>query len=561
MTSAHQTRVLVQFVLSHLGRSRMTGWALFLALTSAAPSVFIVTSSRLVAAVSREQWPDARVAVVLVVAAYLIQHSLILSRGRLTHALAHRLEGVALEAVVSQSGTGGSDANDLLMTARLALDGRVAPTEMLNSLATIAITWGQGLLALGLLIDLGLYVPAALLATYWAYRRAVSADVRHFNEDARAAVAGYGTASHLRGLAMAESHRAEMKMLGADRWLPRRLSQELGAAVASVGTRKSGSTALAMTCLLCVTVLAAGLATHAAIASRDIGSLSQHIQALVLASNLATLRTGQMNIPESNRHWGAVRQLTNTGSQPVLRLDQALARIELSRVTFQYPSTESPAVDEVTLKLVAGRSYAIVGENGAGKSTLGRLLVKRLEPSKGTIAFVDGTGRHCDGEPLVAFLPQRPTRLPMRFGDAVTWRPRDAPRSECGLDHLAIDKDSWIGHGPGMRQLSGGQWQQVAIERTRTNEPAALVLLDEPTAPLDPEAEARFSASIPTWSRRRILVIISHRLSNVRNCDEILVMHAGRIVEAGSHAELMAARGRYWRMFEAQAAGYVNAHV
>ncbi len=252
--------------------------------------------------------------------------------------------------------------------------------------------------------------------------------------------------------------------------------------------------------------------------------------------------------------------------------------IRFRDVTFAYPAApDRPVLDGLDLEIPAGSSLAIVGQNGAGKTTLAKLLCRLYDPQSGTIE-VDGT----DLKDLDLESWRR--RVTAVFQDFVRFqlslRENVAPRQTAGgasgnanQESIALDDrinaaiaeagadgltslDTVLAKGyAGGTELSGGQWQRVALARavSAVHLGAGLVLLDEPTAQLDVRGEAEIFERILAATRSCTTILISHRFSTVRHVDRIAVVEHGAVVETGSHDELIALRGRYWRMFTLQA--------
>ena len=237
-------------------------------------------------------------------------------------------------------------------------------------------------------------------------------------------------------------------------------------------------------------------------------------------------------------------------------------------VSFRYAPDQPPVLDHFDLTIPAGSSLAIVGVNGAGKTTLAKLLCRLYDPQSGAIE-VDGVD--------LRSLPveQWRARISAVFQDYVRFelplRENVAPRGaadatilaalhDAGADKLA-ELDTILARGyPNGTDLSGGQWQRVALARAlcAVREGARIVLLDEPTAQLDVRGEAEIFERILAATRECTTILISHRFSTVRQADRICVLEAGRVVELGSHDELMALGGRYRTMFDLQAARFVE---
>jgi ATP-binding cassette subfamily B protein len=252
--------------------------------------------------------------------------------------------------------------------------------------------------------------------------------------------------------------------------------------------------------------------------------------------------------------------------------------IRVDHVSFAYPGTSRLALDDVSLMLPAGAVVAIVGENGAGKTTLIKLLARMYEPTSGAI-FVDDT-------PL-ARVPADVwrSRLAGAFQDFVRFELRarhtvglgDVPRlddepavvtavARAGADDVVLrlrsGLDTQLGPTwPGGVEVSFGQWQKLALARGFMRDHPLLLMLDEPTAALDAETEhalfERYGAAAHGGNGNgRITVLVSHRFSTVRMADVIVVLNGARVVEAGTHDELMARRGQYAELYSIQAAAY-----
>src|SRR6185436_8969119 len=239
------------------------------------------------------------------------------------------------------------------------------------------------------------------------------------------------------------------------------------------------------------------------------------------------------------------------------------ASIRFRNVTFAYPGTESPVLEKFDLTIPAGSSMAIVGQNGAGKTTLAKLLCRLYDPQSGVIE-VDGADlRDLDltswRERVTAvFQDFIRFELPLRDNVAPSGAPDDALQAaleSAGATKLAA-LDTVLARGyEGGTDLSGGQWQRVALARAlcAVNLGAGVVLLDEPTAQLDVRGEAEIFDRILAATRHCTTILISHRFSTVRHADRICVIEKGKVVELGTHDELMKLSGRYRTMFDLQA--------
>jgi ATP-binding cassette subfamily B protein len=243
--------------------------------------------------------------------------------------------------------------------------------------------------------------------------------------------------------------------------------------------------------------------------------------------------------------------------------------IQFRDVTFAYPTTQEPVLEGFDLTLPAGSSLAIVGQNGAGKTTLAKLLCRLYEPQQGAI-LVDGTDLHdldLDGwrdRVTAVFQDFIRFELTLRENVAPAGAPDDvilAALTDAGAVDLAT-LDTVLARGyEGGTELSGGQWQRIALARAlcAVRMGAGLLLLDEPTAQLDVRGEAEIFDRILAATRDTTTILISHRFSTVRHADRICVLEHGRVVELGTHDELMALSGRYQTMFDLQASRFGEA--
>ena len=240
--------------------------------------------------------------------------------------------------------------------------------------------------------------------------------------------------------------------------------------------------------------------------------------------------------------------------------------IRFRQVTFAYPTTSEPVLAGFDLTIPAGSSLAIVGQNGAGKTTIAKLLCRLYDPQQGAIE-VDGVDiRALDlggWRSRVTAVFQDFIRFELSLRENVA--PAGAPDgdiqqalAEAGASGLA-GLDTILARGyPGGTELSGGQWQRIALARAlcAVRLGAGVVLLDEPTAQLDVRGEAEIFDRILAATRHSTTILISHRFSTVRHADRICVLEHGKVVELGTHEELMALGGRYRTMFDLQASRF-----
>lgn len=246
--------------------------------------------------------------------------------------------------------------------------------------------------------------------------------------------------------------------------------------------------------------------------------------------------------------------------------------LEFRNVSFAYPQSNRPVVRDISFRLDTGERLALVGENGAGKTTIVKLMTRLYSPTAGSI-LLDGVDLHeydltsLSKEICVLFQDYMRYHLSVRENiglgkvDSMDCEAAIQNAARKGLAAPFIAKlprsyDQMLGKSfdDGV-DLSDGQWQKMALARTHMRN-AQIVILDEPTASLDPKSECEVFTQFFQVSRATMTVLISHRLSTARMADRIIVLADGRIEEKGSHDELLTGAGRYAEMFRLQAAGY-----
>jgi len=247
--------------------------------------------------------------------------------------------------------------------------------------------------------------------------------------------------------------------------------------------------------------------------------------------------------------------------------------VRFEGVSFSYPGSRDTALAAVDLHIPPGSKLAIVGENGSGKTTLIKLLTRLYEPTQGRITL--------DGRDLREWSPAAlHRRIGVIFQDFVRYQLKVGENIGAGDDRAYDDRDrwddaaerglakpiietlperydtqlgKWFKNG---RELSLGQWQKVALARSFMRRDADVLVLDEPTASMDAEAEVKIFERFRELTEDKIAIVISHRFSTVRMADQIIVLDRGAVIERGSHDELVAKAGRYATLFNLQAQGY-----
>ena len=554
-------------------------WWIALILRGLLPAVFAVAMGVLVAAVQRAgglSGPLALVGAVFLLLQVLnpIHQAVSANLGDRTAAwLYDRLT----EACVRPPGMAHLEDPKLATELTVARDFDLGMTGPPLSISMDFIAGGLvvmigGLACAALLFAYAWWAPLLLggawLATHWLLRE--SAVWRDRNTDeVRAA---QRDADYAYRLAVDPAPAKELRLFGLADWVINRFTQRRTRlhALQYEATRLREKPVL-WSLLLVVganVVVFWSLAAAAANGSLSLGEAVAFAQSAVGASMIA---------------FGGLNWALDGASAPVaavLRLEQAMApvgalssgtrpaagmparEIRFRDLTFAYPGGQI-VLDHLDLTIPAGSSLAIVGQNGAGKTTLAKLLCRLYDPQSGAIE-VDGVDLREllleSWRNRVAAVFQDFTRFELSLRDNVA--PAGAPHEvvgaaleAAGASNLA-NLDTVLARGyEGGTDLSGGQWQRVALARAlcAVRLGAGLVLLDEPTAQLDVRGEAEIFDRILSATRRCTTILISHRFSTVRHADRICVLEHGRVIELGTHDELMAKRGRYRTMFDLQA--------
>jgi ATP-binding cassette subfamily B protein len=247
--------------------------------------------------------------------------------------------------------------------------------------------------------------------------------------------------------------------------------------------------------------------------------------------------------------------------------------LEFDNVSFAYPGAPDKALSNVSFQILPGESLALVGENGSGKTTLIKLLTRLYRPTEGDIRLDGLSLRDWDVDALrkrIGVIFQDFGRYQFSVGenigagdvryidDADRWEEAAvtgmaAPFIEEMPDGYDTQLGRWFKGG---RELSGGQWQKIALSRAFMRSEADILVLDEPTAAMDAASEAAIFDHFQSQSDTKMTILISHRFSTVRAADRIIVIHDGEILEQGNHESLLAENGQYASLFRLQAKGY-----
>jgi ATP-binding cassette subfamily B protein len=398
-------------------------------------------------------------------------------------------------------------------------------------------------------------------------------------------------AFYLRTLALTHTVAKEIRVFGLDRWLVDRYRRSWVTVMDDVWDkrREGWLRILGIGALVAgVEALALGLLARDAVhGSVSVGRATAIAQAILAAAVLAELTNYHVAMNESlialarldGLEAEAARATTQLGgARPAGAMPETSIRFE--GVRFSYPGQDAPVFDGFDLEIEVGRSLAIVGENGAGKTTLVKLLARLYDPDAGRV-LVDGVDlRELDPVSWRARLApvfQDHLRLEISAYDNIAFGSLGAHHDRAGVEQAArltgalglIERlpegwDTTLSRAfTGGTELSGGEWQRLALSRAvfATSAGAGVLILDEPTAAMDVRGEAEVYDRFLDLTRGVTTILISHRFSTVRRADRIVVVEHGRVIEDGSHAELLARGGRYADMYRLQAVRFTTAEA
>jgi ABC-type multidrug transport system fused ATPase/permease subunit len=554
-------------------------WWGVLALRGVLPAVFSIAMGVLVAAVQRHA--DLAVSLGLVAVVFVLLQILAPIHQAVSANLGDRVSGWLNdrlpEACVRPPGMGHLEDPKLTADLTVARDFDLGMTGPPLSISMDFIASGLidilGGLASAVVLAryrwwAALLLAGAWLATHWLLRESAVWQDRN-TEEVRAA---QRDADYAYRLAVDPPAAKELRLFGLAGWtIDRFVSRRTRLHQLQYQATRLRERPLAWSLLLVVganVVVFWSLASAAAAGALQLGPLVVYAMSAIGTSMIA---------------FGGLSWALDGVVSPVdavLRLEPAMARagalpcgsrpaagmpagdIRFRDVSFAYPGG-SPVLDGFDVSIPAGTSLAIVGQNGAGKTTLAKLLCRLYDPQVGAIE-VDGFDlRELDlasWRARITAVFQDFTRfeLPLRDNVAPAGAPDEAVSAAlaaAGATNLAgLDTVLARGYEGGI-DLSGGQWQRVALARAlcAVRLGAGVVLLDEPTAQLDVRGEAEIFDRVLAATRRCTTILISHRFSTVRHADRICVLEHGKVVELGTHEELMALGGRYRTMFDLQA--------
>jgi ATP-binding cassette subfamily B protein len=547
--------------------------------------------------VGSAEWGALVVSFVLAASAFLVEQLLAPIKVSLGELLARRIDGQIYRRLIHASllsdGIGPLEDQGLLdelsqavttleqsvRTPGLACSGLLALiaryTQLVGAAALVAVVFAW---------------PAALvlIAVTMGFRTAQRGGHRKASRFFASDMGRRREARYIRATAMHAPAAKEIRVFGLAGWLTGRYHD---IQMATYGLLWAQRRRIFLYPYIVATVfgfVAAGAVLGAIGGAASVGAIDLTQLALGVQAALVAVRLGEF-FPESDlqTQYGMIaydgvqafeRGIARTSARAVQlepRLDPAghpRSEIRFEDVDFAYPGSERPILDRLNLTIPAGRCTAIVGLNGAGKTTIIKLLARLYEPTVGRVLV--------DGQDIRSFpVPDWRRQIGIIFQDFNRYELTAAENIGFGAIEMAGDRDrvraaarragilSALERLPdgldtplarqykGGAELSGGQWQRVAIARSifAIENGASFLVLDEPTAALDVRAEAAFFDKFVDVTRGATALLISHRFSSVRHADNIVVLAGGRIIEQGSHEELMSADGRYAGLFRLQA--------
>jgi len=455
----------------------------------------------------------------------------------------------------------------------------------LSSLANMATMRLRGVGAFAVLLGFRWWAPLVLAAAWYLTNRVYAKATEHgVTVQMSDGAVRLRRAEYLRSLALEAPAAKELRVFGLGSWVVGRYGDAWLEALGVIWRSRKAHRGLTAGATLALAVshaaVLAALGAAALHGGLGVPGLLVFVQAVIATSDLGLPDDWEWFLAQALVVSGRVTRLRSavparapgeTAAAPPPRRGKVAVRLD--GVRFTYRGRRRPTLDGLTLEIPAGQSLAIVGENGAGKSTLIKLLCGLYEPDAGRVTLdgvpaVEARGRlGAIFQDFVRYpLPLRENvafgHLPL-IGDeaALTAALRDAGGGEL-LAALPHGWDTVLSREyEGGADLSGGQWQRVALARAlvAVRGGAGLLILDEPAASLDVRAETELFERFLELTGGVTTVLVSHRLASVRHADRIVVVEGGRVVEDGTHDDLMLLAGRYAGMFSLQAGRFAAA--
>lgn len=574
---------------------RLTALAVVLLFASALlPAMFLLATGRAIGAIgpavhagaSSAEAGSLRRALIVIGVVFILQQTIVPVTDVVADRLGLRVRGEVFRRTVAASLRPATIAHleepalrDLV--ARATAPGQYGPRSATRGLVMQWSTRLGGVSALVILAMWHWWAGLALaLALVHSVRRMQGAHLNLVKSQVRQTQT-LRRSDYLRDLLLQPEAAKETRVFGLGPWVTGRFVREWHTAMETVWAQRRGT---ARDAAIGVVPILAAVAVIAARAATEMsaGAIGPGRLVVVLQSCVAAFAVGSINVWDSWVELGlssvtSMRTLEHEIDAPALAMSGTVApdgmpadSIRFEAVTFAYGENR-PVFEGLDLEIPAGRSLAIVGENGAGKTTLVKLLARLYDADEGRVS-VDGVDlRTIDPQAWqrrIAAVFQDFVRYPWTAAENVALGRRidrdvlERVAGDAGATEVIADlPDGWdtvLSREFGGVDLSGGQWQRLALARAlyaaATDE--RVLVLDEPTAHLDVRQEAAFYDRFLEVTGGRTVVVISHRFSTVRRADRIVVIDGGRVVESGTHDELLLADGHYARMFRLQASRF-----
>jgi ABC-type multidrug transport system fused ATPase/permease subunit len=571
-----------------LAKLRDAGWPLGLALTAALlvealiPAATAVTMGLLVSTVEQQRptlLPLAAFAVIL-----LVSHVADAANDPLGYAVRVRIDGAHRAAVARLAATAATldvlerqRTRDLIRLASADPDNWTehTPGDGVIAMLTVLISYLGVASSCAVLAAFSPFLVPGILLPAWCsrtlYLRRMRVKIRRW----AAGISDGRRRDYWKTVATSAAEGKELRVFGFGRWVTDRAQHHVHAMYdpiwrAQLRVVKRGPLLTTIFCGIPLAVSYAIVAAGTAGGHHPVGTETAVLAAgysVCVAAGLAFNQLAAESAQPSLRALAELRTVLAGAAEDhnQAELAEAPQPVLMKKVCFAYPGSDRQVLRDLDLEIKPGELLAIVGLNGAGKSTLIKLLSGLYRPSSGTIT--------AGGTDITTALHQWRRRISVVFQDFARYElsVRDnvtlsgqieeaalgAAARESGLDaviaRLPGGWDTPLSRSrAGGVDLSGGQWQQVVLARA-LYPPAWLLVLDEPTAHLDVRTEFELFTRLAGQRGRRSVVLISHRLSTVRQADRIVLLDGGRIAESGSHEELITRNGTYARMFALQA--------
>ncbi len=575
--------------------------AALVVLSALLPAIFALVSGALVGSIGgvvEAGWssPAGRRLIGLItvlVALFVLQQVSGPGLRALADALGRRAEGrLRLRVMAATLGPAGvahledPAVVDLVTEAQSVGTGETTVKDATTGIAALA---SQNLSAVLSALVLAAYrweLAAALLAICLVTTRVLGSQYRRTIAALRGHARRFRRSSYFRDLALGSGAAKELRVFGLADWVVESFASQWGLAMQAFWRDRRKGQWLPPVGVL---VLAAAqgvvyvlLARSAVRGDITLGELTTFAAAVAGVAGVFAIGWDTVNISYGCAPVPAALELERVVADPRFRLTGSrsadglpVSGIRFEQVSFRYPGRRDHVFEGLDLDIPAGRSLAIVGPNGAGKTTLVKLLTRLYDPTSGRIS-VDGVDLAAIDASAwqrgVAAIFQDFSHYQLSVADNIGFgavelgqnRPALVAAAErAGADDL-IDglPNGWdtvlSPRTPGGVDLSGGQWQRIALARAlfAVQAGSSLLILDEPTAALDVRAEAEFYDRFLELTQGITTVVISHRFSTVRRADRIAVLEGGRLIEAGDHDSLLDAGGRYAQMFRLQASHF-----